>query len=43
MKPHLSESTPVTAAPRTAATTLIAMMWLFGGRGFGLLWTLALV
>src|SRR3978361_1716936 len=41
--PHLSESTPVTAAPRTATTTIIAMMWLFGGRGFGLLWTLALV
>lgn len=34
---------PDTATRRNAATTIVAMMWLFGGRGFGLLWTLALV
>jgi O-antigen/teichoic acid export membrane protein len=43
VNPDVSESTPTTATSRNAATTIVAMMWLFGGRGFGLLWTLSLV
>jgi O-antigen/teichoic acid export membrane protein len=39
----VSELAPTTAAPRNFVTTLVAMIWLFGGRGTGLLWTLALV
>ena len=39
----MSELTPTEASPRNLAKTFVAMIWLFGGRGFGLLWTLALV
>ena len=39
----MSELAPTTAAPRNFAKTFVAMIWLFGGRGTGLLWTLALV
>jgi len=39
----VSELTPTTVAPRNFVKTLVAMVWLFGGRGTGLLWTLSLV
>jgi O-antigen/teichoic acid export membrane protein len=39
----MSEVTPTTAAPRYFAKTFIAMMWLGGTRGLGLLWTLVLI
>src|SRR3979490_2658955 len=39
----MSEVTPTTAAPRYFAQTFIAMMWLRGARGLGLLWTLVLI
>lgn len=39
----MSELTPTTVASRSFLKTLIAMIWLFGGRGTGLLWTLSLV
>jgi O-antigen/teichoic acid export membrane protein len=39
----MSEVTPTTAAPRNFAKTFIAMMWLGGTRGLGLVWTLVLI
>ncbi|BBY48990.1 hypothetical protein MARA_24580 [Mycolicibacterium arabiense] len=36
-------STPGAAAPRNIFKTLIAVGWMYGGRGIGMLWTLALV
>lgn len=39
----MSEVTPTTAAPRNLAKTFIAMMWLVGTRGLGLLWTVVLI
>ena len=39
----MSEVTPTTAAPRNLAKTFVAMMWLGGTRGLGLLWTLVLI
>jgi hypothetical protein len=39
----MSEVTPTEAAPRNFAKTFVAMFWLGGSRGLGLLWTLMLV
>jgi O-antigen/teichoic acid export membrane protein len=39
----MSEVTPTTAVPRNLAKTFVAMMWLGGTRGLGLLWTLVLI
>ena len=39
----MSEVTPTTAAPRNFAKTFVAMLWLGGTRGLGLLWTLVLI
>ena len=39
----MSDPTPTTTARRNFAKTFVAMLWLYGGRGFGLLWTLVLV
>jgi hypothetical protein len=39
----MSEVSPTTAAPRNFAKTFIAMMWLGGTRGLGLLWTVVLI
>jgi hypothetical protein len=39
----MTEVTPTTAAPRNFAKTFVAMGWLGGTRGLGLLWTLMLI
>jgi hypothetical protein len=39
----MSEVTPDTAAPRNFAKTFIAVLWLGGTRGLGLVWTLVLI
>jgi hypothetical protein len=39
----VSELSPAKAAPSNVAKTLMAMLWMYGGRGVGMLWTLALV
>jgi hypothetical protein len=36
-------ATPGAAAPRNILKTLVAVGWMYGGRGVGMLWTLALV
>ena len=38
----LSRSPPE-AAPRNLTKTLLALIWIYGGRGLGLLWTLVLI
>lgn len=37
------DGSPEKAAPSNVGKTLVAMVWMYGGRGFGMLWTLALV
>jgi O-antigen/teichoic acid export membrane protein len=39
----MSESPTPKAAPSNIAKTLMAMLWMYGGRGVGMLWTLAIV
>jgi len=39
----MTEVTPTTAAPRNLQKTFVAMLWLGGTRGLGLLWTLVLI
>jgi hypothetical protein len=39
----VSEASTQGAAPRNIVRTLIAVGWMYGGRGVGMLWTLALV
>lgn len=39
----MSEASTQGAAPRNIVRTLIAVGWMYGGRGVGMLWTLALV
>lgn len=39
----VSESSAPVAAPRNLAKTLLALVWIYGGRGLGLLWTLVLI
>lgn len=39
----MSEPSTPKAAPSNIAKTLMAMLWMYGGRGVGMLWTLALV
>lgn len=39
----MSEAGTQGAAPRNIGKTLVAIVWMYGGRGVGLLWTLALV
>ncbi len=36
-------SEPATVKPRNVAKTLLALVWIYGGRGIGLLWTLVLI
>jgi O-antigen/teichoic acid export membrane protein len=37
------EEAPQSAARRNAIKTIVAAVWMYGGRGIGLLWTLALI
>ncbi len=39
----MSEPSTPKAAPSNIAKTLMAMLWMYGGRGVGMLWTLAIV
>jgi O-antigen/teichoic acid export membrane protein len=39
----VSESTASKGAPTNNVKTLMAVLWMYGGRGVGMLWTLALV
>jgi len=39
----VSELSATEAAPRNIAKTLLALVWIYGGRGLGLLWTLVLI
>jgi hypothetical protein len=39
----VSELSATEAAPRNIAKTLTALVWIYGGRGIGLLWTLVLI
>ncbi len=39
----MSEPTGAAPAPRNIAKTITAALWMYGGRGFGMLWTLALI
>jgi O-antigen/teichoic acid export membrane protein len=39
----VSESTASKGAPTNIGKTLMAVVWMYGGRGVGMLWTLALV
>jgi hypothetical protein len=39
----VSELSAPDAPPRNIAKTLLALVWIYGGRGMGLLWTLALI
>ncbi|HKP40991.1 hypothetical protein [Mycobacterium sp.] len=39
----MSEVSAPEAAPRNIAKTLLALAWIYGGRGLGLLWTLVMI
>jgi O-antigen/teichoic acid export membrane protein len=39
----VSEVSAPAAAPRNIAKTLLALVWIYGGRGLGLLWTLVMI
>jgi hypothetical protein len=39
----MSEVSTPQAAPRNIAKTLLALVWIYGGRGMGLLWTLVMI
>jgi hypothetical protein len=39
----VSEVSAPEAAPRNIAKTLLALVWIYGGRGLGLLWTLVMI
>jgi hypothetical protein len=39
----VSEVSAPEAAPRNIAKTLMALVWIYGGRGLGLLWTLVMI
>ncbi len=39
----MSELSEKGAAPRTLVKTLVAVLWMYAGRGVGMLWTLALI
>jgi hypothetical protein len=39
----VSETSAPEAAPRNIAKTLLALAWIYGGRGLGLLWTLVMI
>jgi hypothetical protein len=39
----VSEVSAPEAAPRNIAKTLLALAWIYGGRGLGLLWTLVMI